>query len=81
MGTIAPSNAITPAITTLIRYILTAVGTLMVSRGFIDQGTADMLVGAALVVIPVAYGVYISYRNSKTIKDAEPYTPDFVIKK
>lgn len=81
MGTVAPSNAITPAVNTLIRYVLTAVGTLMVSHGFIDQGTADTLVGAMLVIIPVAYGVYTSYHNSKTIKEAEPYTPDFVIKK
>lgn len=81
MGTIAPTNAISPAITTLIRYILASLGTLMVSRGLLDQGTADMIVGAVLVILPVAHGVYLSYRNSKTIKAAEPYTPDFIIQK
>lgn len=81
MGIIAPTNAISPAITTFIRYVLTAMGTLMVSRGMLDQGTADMIIGGVIVALPVAHGVYLSYRNSKTIKAAEPYTPDFIIQK
>ena len=81
MTTVAPNTAVAPAVTTLLRYVLSGIGTLMVSRGIADQGTVDTFIGAALVIIPVVYGVWLSYRNSKTIQDAEPYVPNHIISK
>lgn len=58
-----PASPLSPLMLTLLRYALTALGTVMVSRGLIDQGSADALAGAALIAIPTLWGMILTRRD------------------
>jgi hypothetical protein len=44
--------------TSLFRTLLQIAGTWAIARGFTDQGTVDSIIGAALILIPTAWGVW-----------------------
>lgn len=74
-----PSSPVNPAIMSAIRYAITAIGGVFVAREAITPDQLNAVIGAVLVVVPSVYGVYLSFRNAKAIKQAAPYTPDSII--
>lgn len=52
----------------LLRYGLTAVGGVLVGKGWVTEEQATDLVGAALVVIPTVWGVIKSRKNNEEKK-------------
>ncbi len=58
-------SAIPAGINTIIRYGLTALGGLLVSRGWFSEDALNDIIGALLVILPAAYGLYRTITNKK----------------
>ena len=71
-----PDSSLPTTAATLIRYVLTALGTLMVTKGILPvDSDVETTVGAILVVISTGYGAWRSYKNNEDKKTMEPYAP------
>lgn len=57
----------TPPFWTVIRYVLTALGTLLANKGILDADTANTLTGAALAIIPVIWGAWLAIQNKRSL--------------
>lgn len=65
---IAVSDQIVSApLWTIIRYVLTALGTLLTNKGILDADTANTIVGTLLAVIPVTWGAWLSISNKRKL--------------
>ena len=49
----------------IVRHILTGVGGYFVATGMIDPGTVDVAVGAVVVLVGVAWSVWVKAREAK----------------
>jgi|GEM_PF-2682715 len=41
----------------VLRHVASAAGGVLVARGLIDEGTANELVGAVMVIVPIVWSV------------------------
>ena len=73
------SNQLPEGIATAVRYALTILGTVMMSDGLLPAGSdVNSIVGAALVVLSTAYGIWKTYDNKKKLVTAASAAPDSV---
>ena len=63
---------------TLLRYVLTAIGGLLVSRGYFDEALLNDVIGAVLIIAPAAYGVYRTVFNKRQLVIAATAAPNAV---
>ncbi len=63
---------------TLLRYALTAIGGLLVSQGYFDEEVLNNVIGALLIIIPTAAGVYRTVFNKKQLVIAAAAAPNDV---
>lgn len=77
--TTAPASPTLSAVISGVRYVITGAGSYAIAKGWLDQGTVNALVALAAAIIPPAYGVWQSYRNSHAIKAAAPLVPNSII--
>lgn len=74
---VVPASAIPAATLAMIRYALATIGgALLVKRGIISDGELQELVGFALVIIPAAYGMWLTHRDNKKQKAMADELPD-----
>lgn len=66
---------------TALRYILTAVGAMLVSRGWFSEEEVNQIVGIALLVIPTAYGMWRARHNNSKLQVAERLLPNEIMRK
>lgn len=59
------------AVFSAVRSILIALGSMLVARGYIDDGTAQSMIGAAMVILPLVWGVLDKYLSEQKTKDRE----------
>lgn len=64
--------------TTLARYIVTAIGSFALARGWIESDVAELLVALVTIVMPTAYGVYSSYIAKRQLVTVATAAPDSV---
>lgn len=68
------------AILTAVRYVITAVGGYLVSRGAITADTLQMILGVVGAVAPNLIGVFLSIRNKRKLITAAEAAPNSVAK-
>ena len=59
------------AILTIARYILTAIGTFVLTKGWADQSTIDSIVGGLLMIIPAVLGLFVNVKKTATVEAAK----------
>lgn len=72
------SNPFPAGIATLLRYVLTALGGLLVSRGYFSQDALNDVVGALLIIIPACYGLYKTVANKQKLVEAATTPPELI---
>ena len=73
---VVPASAIPATTLAMIRYVLTALGgSLLVQRGIISDAELQN-VGILLVVIPTAYGMWLTRRENAKQKAMAVHLPD-----
>lgn len=77
---IAPVSDVPEGVITLVRYLLAALGGIMVNRGWISDSTVNDLTGLALIALPTLYGLWLTrHKNAKLRALASlPQVPDSV---
>lgn len=74
---VVPASAIPATTLAMIRYVLTAIGgSLLVQRGIISDAELQNIVGILLVVIPTAYGMWLTRRENAKQKAMAVHLPD-----
>ncbi len=63
---------------TLLRYVLTAIGGLLVSQGYFDEEVLNHLIGAVLIIVPAGLGIYRTVFNKKQLVIAAAAAPNDV---
>lgn len=72
-------NQIPAGAATLLRYALTTIGTVMVTRGLLPAGSdVNAIVGAALVIISTLYGLWKTYDNKQKLVTVATAAPNRV---
>lgn len=75
-------SSLPTTIMTVMRYILTALGGLLLTKGILPVGTdVNAIIGSVLIVISTVYGSYKAWKNNEQKKTMEPYTPDSIATK
>lgn len=59
------------AVLSAVRSLLLAVGSILVTRGFLSDGEMQQLVGACMVVLPVIWGMYDKFHAEEKAKARE----------
>lgn len=65
-------------IATIFRYALTAIGGLLVSKGYFAADQVNDIVGFALVILPAVYGLYKTLTHKKEAVQMANMLPDSV---
>ncbi len=79
---IVTDNTLEGQIATLARYILTAVGSFALGRGWLDNEALQLLTGLVTVAAPTAYGIWKTYQTKVeriTLAEAAPDTKAVVV--
>lgn len=76
---IVPNSALPPMAATAIQYVVTALGGVLITKGFLPADSdINMLVGVVLMLASAGYGIYKTRRNVAKQQTMEPYVPDQV---
>jgi hypothetical protein len=76
---VVPASAVPATTLALIRYVLATIGgALLVKRGIISDVELQELIGVALVIIPTAYGMWLTRRDQANQKAMADRLPDAV---
>lgn len=54
-----------------LRSLLIAIGSGLVAKGYLDDATMNQVVGAAMVLAPIAWGIFDKYRAEAKAKARE----------
>ncbi len=73
---VVTDQTMTSAILTAFRYVLTAIGGALVTRGAITEDTLQLVLGIVGAVGPNVIGVFLSIRNKKRLIRATIAAPD-----
>lgn len=60
------------------RYLLTIIGGYAIARGWLDAGAVEFVTAIALTIVPLAYGVWRTYRERRLLVVAANAAPDQV---
>lgn len=77
-------NTLEGQITTLARYLLTAVGSFALGKGWIDGEALQMLTGLVTIAAPAAWGIWKTYTSKKqriVLAEAAPNSVATVVTK
>lgn len=55
---------------TLIRYVLTAIGTVAVTKGYMSADQSTALIGALVSIVSILWGVYVRYNTRQVPADS-----------
>jgi hypothetical protein len=78
---IVKDNQLPGGAATLLRYVLTALGGILVTKGFLPAGSdVNQLVGIGLMVGSAVYGVYKTFSNKKKLVTAAAAAPNSIAK-
>jgi hypothetical protein len=76
---VVPASAVPETTLALIRYALTALGgSLLVKRGIISNAELQELIGVVLVILPTAYGMWLTRRSNAKQKTMADHLPDTI---
>lgn len=78
---VVPNSPLPDEAKTALRYVLTALGGILVSRGFITEGELMTIVGVVLVAGPAVWGVIKTRANWNKLTTIEPHAPADVVTK
>lgn len=67
---VVTDNTLEGQITTLARYLLTAVGGFALGKGWIDNELLQLLTGLVTVAAPTAWGIYRTWSNKAKLIEA-----------
>ena len=74
---VVPASAVPATTLALIRYALTTLGgALLVKNGIISNAELQDIIGVLLVVVPTAYGMWLTRRNNTKQKAMAGRLPD-----
>lgn len=59
------------AILSAIRSILIAIGSILATRGYVDDETVQAMVGAVMVILPIVWGVADKIQAERAVKARE----------
>jgi hypothetical protein len=72
-----PATSTNAAVLTLARYLLTALGSLLlVDNGIMSNDTLQDVIGAVMVIAPAIQGVVLSIRDSRKQRQMAEALPD-----
>lgn len=71
-------NSLSPTALAVVRYICTAFGTYLVSRGIVGNDVLQPLVGAFVVILSTAIGAFTTWHGNEQKKRMEQYVPNAV---
>ena len=54
---------------TILRQILLSLGTVAVTKGYIDQSLVEPIIGGALALVAVVWGVFAKAKDQKALSD------------
>lgn len=75
---IVSDTTATPTLGALIRYLLTAIGSFAIGRGWVTDETMQAATALAMIVGPAAYGIYLSWKNKRKLITAADAAPSSV---
>lgn len=76
---VVPASAVPDTTLALIRYVLTTLGgALLVKRGIISNGELQDIIGVLLVLIPTAYGMWLTRRSNAKQQTMADHLPDSI---
>lgn len=78
---IVDGNSLSPTALAVLRYLLASVAAFFVGRGVMTDDTATQFIGAAIVLVNIAIGAYVTYRNNEQKKTMEPFVPNRIASK
>lgn len=73
---IVEGSSLSPIVLTLLRYALTTLGGVMVSKGWLSDSQANELVGGLLIVVPTIVGIVMARRNNIQKRAMAEQLPD-----
>ncbi len=73
---IVPASSIPESSMTLLRYALTALGGVLVSRGYLNDQTLNDVVGGLLLILPVVWGILRTKRSIAKQQTMAEQLPD-----
>ncbi|TCD04284.1 hypothetical protein EYB45_08540 [Erythrobacteraceae bacterium CFH 75059] len=73
-----PASSLGEQITTLLRYVVTAVGGYALGRGWIDDDLLQMLIALVTIAVPSALGIYRTWRNQRKLRTVAEMVPNSI---
>lgn len=64
-------DTVKQSVLSVVRTALAAVGAWLAARGWVDSATANQIVGAIMVAVPLVWGVWDKYRSEAATKVRE----------
>ena len=59
------------AILTILRYVLTAIGTYVLSKGWADAATIESIIGGLLMIVPAIFGFFVNVKKTAKVEAAK----------
>lgn len=75
---IVSDNTLEGQIATLLRYLVAAAGAFALGKGWIDDATLQALTGLVTIAVPMAYGIWVQYKNKQKLIATAQFAPDDV---
>jgi ABC-type nickel/cobalt efflux system permease component RcnA len=77
---LVPSSSIPLSITTLLRYLVVALGGYLVAKGFVSKEEWIEIASAILIIVPTLWGMVATVRNNQQKKLMASHLPDSIAK-
>lgn len=77
---VVTDGAATTTVMTAARYILAAIASFAIGKGWISGDVAQTLTAAVLVIAPTVYGVFKAFTNKQKLLTTAAAAPDRVAK-
>lgn len=68
----------TSTILAVVRYLMVALGGVLVAKGYLTDEQLNDIVGGLLVLIPAMWGAYLTWRNNNQKKQMARALPDSI---
>lgn len=65
------NDAAKQALLSALRSILVAIGAVIAKNGYADDATINQVIGAVMVIAPIAWGIYDKYASEARTKERE----------
>lgn len=78
---IVNGNSLSPTALAVLRYLLASAAAYFVGQGVLTNDVAAQATGAVVVLVNIAIGGYVTYRNNEQKKIMEPFVPNRIASK